>query len=149
LKRDVEHRIHAAPRNRLLKGEHLARRLHCFRCHGELGQGGKDNAGALKGYIPGYFGNDFQRLTDNARLQIVSEWITSGAATVVTEHPLTGGIARWFLARQEISMPRFSNLSGADLALLVDYVVELSRYGPLDEAGLARYAHATRLRRHR
>ncbi|MEE8243734.1 MAG: hypothetical protein V3R27_01960, partial [Pseudomonadales bacterium] len=40
LKHDLAERLKAAPRNKLLHGERLARERNCFRCHGELGQGG-------------------------------------------------------------------------------------------------------------
>jgi len=101
------------------------------------------NAGALKGYIPGYFGRDFTLLTDGGRKEVVQEWIATGSSQQLVQHPATGFLARFFLERQAIAMPRFSSLSAAERDLLASYIIALHRYGPLDMAGLARYAQAT------
>ena len=143
LRQELAQRLLDAPNNRLLAGERLARELNCFRCHGELGQGGLANAGAFKSYVPGYFGDDFRVLTDGARKYVVREWIETGNSIVLTDEPLTGWIARLFLERQAISMPRFSSLAADEIDLLADYVLALNRFGPLDERGLTRYASAT------
>jgi mono/diheme cytochrome c family protein len=143
LKHELDQRLLTAPDNRLLAGERLARKLNCFQCHGELGQGGLANAGALKAYVPGYFGRDFRSLTDGGRREVVREWIATGSATVVTDHPLTGSIARLFLERQATSMPSFSSLPPGELDLLVNYVIALHGFGPLDAQSLKRYASAT------
>lgn len=143
LKRDFTQRLRVAPNNRLLAGERLARKHNCFQCHGELGQGGLANARAFKNYVPGYFGDDFRTLTDGGRKEVVREWIETGSSVGLTEPPLTGWVARWFLQRQAISMPKFPGLPAEEIDLLVDYVVALNRYGPLDSQGLTRYAQAT------
>jgi hypothetical protein len=143
LRQGLDHRLLAAPNNRLLAGERLARELNCFQCHGELGQGGFANAGAFKNYVPGYFGNDFRLLTDGGRTEVVREWIETGDASVLSDHPLSGWIARLFLERQAISMPRFSGLETDEIDLLADYVIALNGFGPLDTHGLTRYARAT------
>lgn len=143
LKHRLAQRAAAAAGNKLLQGEMLARRSNCFRCHGELGQGGLHNAGALKGYIPGYFGTDFALLTGGARKEVVREWIATGSSRRLVEHPVTGFLAGFFLDRQAIAMPRFSSLSAAELDLLASYVIALHKFGPLDTAGLVRYAQAT------
>jgi len=143
LRHRLPQRVAAAAGNTLLQGEILARRNNCFRCHGELGQGGLHNAGALKGYIPGYFGSDFTLLTDGGRKEVVQEWIATGGSQRLVKHPITGFLAGVFLERQAIAMPRFSSLSAAERDLLASYVIALHRYGPLDMAGLARYAQAT------
>ena len=143
LRQDLSQRLQVAPNNRLLAGERLARELNCFQCHGQLGQGGLANAGAFKSYVPGYFGNDFRILTDGGRKEVVQEWIETGNAIVLTDQPLTGWIARLFLERQAISMPRFSSLAADEIDLLADYVIALNGFGPLDARGLTRYASAT------
>ena len=74
---------------------------------------------------------------------MLREWIETGNATVLTDEHLTGWIARLFLERQAISMPRFSSLAPDEIDLLADYVIALNRFGPLDARGLARYANAT------
>ena len=136
-------RLALSPENRLLQGEILASQKNCFRCHGQLGQGGIANPGALKGYIPGYFGQDFVNLTEGGKRSVILEWITTGTSTTLTSSVLTGGLARFFLARQAISMPAFSELTNAELELLVDYIVSLNELGPLDVETVARYAAAT------
>ncbi len=143
LRQDLSQRLRVAPNNRLLAGERLARELNCFQCHGELGQGGLANAGAFKSYVPGYFGDDFRILTDGGRKDVVREWIETGNAIVLTNHPLTGWIARLFFERQAISMPRFSSLASDEVDLLADYVIALNGFGPLDAGGLTRYMSAT------
>ncbi len=44
-------------------GDRLSRKSGCYQCHGELGQGGAENFASFKGYIPGFQGGDFRRLT--------------------------------------------------------------------------------------
>ncbi len=140
LKHNLEQRLQVAPQNELLHGERLARERNCFRCHGELGQGGLVNAGALKGYIPGYFGSDFRALTNGGDRNAVREWIMTGSSRALTERPLVGFFARFFLERQAISMPRFSSLPAVEIERLTDYVIALNTYGPLDSVGLKEYA---------
>ena len=143
LKHDLATRLQAAPDNRLLKGERVARQRHCFRCHGQLGQGGYVNAGALKGYIPGYFGRDFRTLTDGGRKAVVREWIETGTSATLTSQPITGWIASHYLDNQTVAMPSFSGLAEAEIDLLADYVIALNAFGPLDIERLEDYANAT------
>jgi len=75
LKRTFDVRARSVDQNPMLQGEILARQYNCFQCHGEMGQGGFRNAGALKGYIPGYFGNDFALLTRGGSAESVRNWI--------------------------------------------------------------------------
>ena len=128
----------------LLKGELLAREYHCFQCHGPLGQGGFANAGALKGYVPGFFGNDFRVLTELGRPEVVRDWITRGVTPGLVDHPVTGRWARYFLERQAVHMPKFATLTDAEIDLLSGYVVALNSFGPMDAAGLREYDRATR-----
>jgi len=142
---EIDARVAHAPDNLLLRGEVLARRRHCFRCHGELGQGGVANRGAFKGYIPGYFGKDFIYLTDGADGEVVREWIITGAYRGLVERPHTGWIAAFFLERQAISMPVFRELPEHEIDLLVNYVVALHALGPLGVADVSKYASLTAL----
>ena len=146
LRDNLTERLKAAPLNKLLDGERLAGERNCFRCHGVLGQGGFANIGAFKGYIPGYFGSDFRALTNGGERKAVREWIVSGQARSVTEQPLTGFIARFFIERQAVSMPSFSSLPAMEIESLTDYVIALNRFGPLDTQGLTRYACSTAAR---
>jgi len=127
--------------NLLILGEQLARRYHCFNCHGQLGQGGLANSRSFKGYVPGYFGRDFRILTRNANPESVRQWIMYGVDPTILENPLTGRIAKFFFARQAIRMPSFKSLDPDEIDLLVNYVIALNRYGPMT-AGLIR-AYAT------
>lgn len=147
LNREMNSRLRLAPDNPLLQGERIARERNCFRCHGELGQGGMANPGALKGYIPGYFGRDFRSLTDDGRPEIVREWIATGSSRALTDHPITGSVADYFLKQQAVSMPSFASLPAAEIELLTAYVIALNLLGSLDAKGVARYAALTLLSR--
>ena len=143
LERALVERTVAAPENLLLQGEALARKRNCFQCHGELGQGGVANSGALKGYIPGYFGNDFRNLTEEGDREAIKEWIRTGSSTSVTEHPLTGFMASYFFERQSVSMPAFASLPEHEIDLLASYLIVLNQLGPLSTEGLKCYALLT------
>lgn len=143
LHRAMDLRLAQAPDNQLLLAEQLARQRNCFRCHGQLGQGGIANEGALKGYIPGYFGRDFGSLTEGGSAEAVAEWISTGSSRALTEHPLTGFLAEYFLHRQAVSMPDFSSLPEQEIELLTKYVLALNALGPLDSPGVEYYAEMT------
>lgn len=131
--------------NRVLEGEKLARKFYCFQCHGELGQGGFPNAGALKGYIPGYFGEDFRRLTNDGTSTAVRAWITDGINPDLLDSPIEGRIVAFFIEHQAIQMPQFDSLTHSDIDLLVDYVLTLHAYGPMDVDDVRMYDNLTRL----
>ena len=126
--------------NLLILGEQLARRYHCFNCHGQLGQGGLANSRSLKGYVPGYFGRDFRILTRNADPESVRQWIMYGVDPTILDNPLTGRIATFFFARQAIHMPSFKSLDPDEIDLLVNYVIALNRYGPMSATVIRAYA---------
>src|SRR5262249_55617973 len=69
------------------------------RCHGEMGAGGVSNPGSFKGYIPGFWGDDYSDLVRSD--QELHEWIDDGAIPRITEHPIGG----WFFRRQAGKMP--------------------------------------------
>jgi mono/diheme cytochrome c family protein len=144
LKRLVDQRSTATPDNWLLRGEVLARARNCFRCHGELGQGGFANSGALKGYIPGYFGNDFRVLTEDRDRKIVKEWMRTGSSKALTGDFFTGFIANFFLNQQAVSMPVFASLPEQEIELLTSYVIFLNELGPLGEEEIDCYTSLTR-----
>ncbi len=131
--------------NRLLTGEHLARMFYCFQCHGELGQGGFPNAGALKGYIPGYFGEDFRRLTNDASPAAVRAWINDGINPDLLNSPIEGTVAAFFIEHQAIQMPQFNSLTHSEIDLLVNYVLTIHAFGPMDAAAVHTYDQLTRL----
>ena len=144
LKRSFRARAGAPFRNRLLQGEILARQYNCFQCHGELGQGGFRNAGALKGYIPGYFGNDFALLTRGGSPESVMAWISQGIDQALFDHPLEGPIAEFLIDNQEVSMPEFGTIPYSQRRILTDYVITLSKFGEMDAKEIRAYSQLTR-----
>ena len=89
----------------------------CFSCHGMMGIGGIPNPGSLKGYIPGFGGEDFEELVrDDDELR---GWIRTGGVPRLRNDAL----AAHFIERQRVKMPAFGNqLSSADLDAVVAYV---------------------------
>ncbi len=144
LRRSVDERTSIGFQNPLIAGELLARKYHCFQCHGELGQGGFANAGSLKGYVPGYFGNDFKLLTQQGDPVSIRSWIENGMDGYILREPLTGRIAKFFFARQAVSMPSFRSLPEEEIQTLVSYVQALSSYGPMTAATVRAYGEQSR-----
>lgn len=143
LKRTFGRRANSSRPNRLLEGERLARQYNCFQCHGELGQGGFANRRALKGYVPGYFGRDFAALTRGGDIESVRSWISHGVDRVLYERPLTGTFAKYFIERQEVSMPKFATLPESEIQILAEYVIALNRIGAMDASAIRSYARLT------
>jgi cytochrome c553 len=131
LRRSLEERQQFSADNVLLAGEQLAREYHCFNCHGHLGQGGFKNAKSFKGYVPGYFGDDFKILTSNGDRSSVRQWIMHGMDPSILDAPLSGRVAEFFFNRQAVSMPSFKSLDAAEIEVLVDYVIALNGFGPM------------------
>ncbi len=143
LKRTFHRRAESPNQSRFLQGEILARQYNCFQCHGELGQGGFRNAGALKGYIPGYFGNDFALLTRNGSTESVQAWIRKGVDPILLSRPIEGKIAEFFIEKQEISMPVFGTLPDTAIQILADYVIALNELGAMDAKAIRAYGQRT------
>jgi hypothetical protein len=133
-------RVHGNNQNLLIVGEKLARKYHCFNCHGQLGQGGLRNSRSFKGYVPGYFGSDFRILTRNAEPESVRQWIMYGIDSAILQNPVTGRIAKSFLERQAINMPSFKSLESEEIEALVKYVIALNQYGPMTASMVRSYA---------
>ena len=128
----------------LITGESLARKYHCFNCHGHLGQGGFKNSKSLKGYVPGYFGSDFKDLTRNANPDSVRQWIMYGMDAAILEKPLSGRIAKFFFSRQAVSMPSYKSLEPEEIDILVNYVIALHRLGPMTARTVRSYGERSR-----
>lgn len=143
LKRSFSKRVNSRNPNRLLQGERLAREYNCFQCHGELGQGGYRNAGALKGYIPGYFGDDFAQLTRGASTKSIRAWISQGIDPALFEYPIKGAVAEYFIERQAVSMPKFGTLPDSEIRILTDYVIALNKFGEMDARSIRAYGRQT------
>jgi len=145
INRTFDERRQTSPDNPLIAGESLARKFHCFQCHGPLGQGGFKNEKSLKGYVPGYFGNDFVALTRNADPVSVREWIVSGSDSAMVDKPITGNIAKFFLDRQAVRMPSFASLTEKEIDVLVSYVIALHQYGSMNARVVRSYDERSQL----
>lgn len=144
LRRNLGERAKAGRGGALIAGETLARKYHCFQCHGQLGQGGFANRGSFKGYVPGYFGDDFRLLTRNASRDSVRAWIVEGMDEHILDNPVTGKVAQFFFTRQAVSMPSFASLAEDELDILVEYVIALNKFGPMTPAKVRRYGAQSR-----
>ena len=135
---NYEYRL-ANNNNTLIKGEQLARRYHCFNCHGIFGQGGVKNPKSLKGYIPGWYGRDFDILTNSGDPAIIREWITTGSSKKMLNEPLIGYIAAHYLQKQEIKMLKLNRASKLEIQQLVNYVISIRAYGDMNRATILQY----------
>ena len=98
-------------------GAELVARNGCFACHGEMGSGGLLNPGSLKGYIPGFFGADFDELVEND--EELRAWIADGGIPRLRDDPA----ARFFIDRQRIQMPAFAaHLKPEEIDAIMAYV---------------------------
>ena len=99
------------------QGQDLAYRLACFQCHGPMGAGLSENPGSLKGYIPGWWGNDFRDLVRND--DELRDWILSGEVPRLRD----SRIANYFIRRQRVSMPAYRDfITDTQLQALMRYV---------------------------
>jgi hypothetical protein len=98
------------------RGYDVAREWNCFSCHGPAGSGGLPNPGSFTGFIPGWYGADFDDLVHD-RGEFDS-WIRDGAIPRLTGHP----IAKYFLARQKLPMPSYRTLTPDQMDGLWAYV---------------------------
>lgn len=144
LRRNLGERLQSGSDNLLAAGETLARKYHCFQCHGHMGQGGFANAGSFKGYVPGYFGDDFKILTSNADPESVRSWIVNGMDAAIVQEPVTGLVARFFFWRQAVSMPSFKSLPAEEIDILVNYVIALNSFGPMTADVVRAYEQESR-----
>jgi mono/diheme cytochrome c family protein len=102
---------------RAARGAALAIELDCFACHGPLGAGGVSNPRSFKGYVPGFWGVDYDELVrDDEELRA---WIADGRIDRIAEHPIGG---RFFRA-QKVTMPAYGRfLSAEDVDALTAFV---------------------------
>ncbi|MDQ5981184.1 MAG: hypothetical protein QG602_4162 [Verrucomicrobiota bacterium] len=126
------------PDQLFVAGDALSRRHGCYQCHGELGQGGVANPDSFKGYIPGFQGKDFLKLTANGDRTEILHWIDHGRGKAIESGPL-GRIAKKFFDGQAIPMPGYrDHLSVAEKELLADYLLLLNKTGPLPASEIER-----------
>jgi mono/diheme cytochrome c family protein len=99
------------------RGAELAGDLGCFACHGPLGAGGVGNPGSLKGYVPSFWGADFDDLVRSD--DELRTWIAKGELARIKELPIGG----WFFRRQAIKMAAYGRfVPEADVEALAAYV---------------------------
>ncbi len=98
-------------------GLDLAHEVGCFSCHGPMGTGGVSNPASLKGYVPGFFGEDYAELvTSDLELR---EWIENGISDRFTKNP----VARTIIGRQALKMPAYAqHMTEAQIDSLVALV---------------------------
>ncbi|MGH7895324.1 MAG: c-type cytochrome, partial [Candidatus Binatia bacterium] len=109
------------------RGAELAIEYDCFSCHGPLGTGGAPNPGSFKGYIPGFWGDDYDELVRSD--EELHQWIADGAIPRISEHPIGG----YFFRRQAVKMPAYGKfLAPADVDALESYVewIRAGAWGP-------------------
>lgn len=113
-----------------LQGQELAYQFGCMDCHGPMGAGGVGNPGSLKGYIPGWWGKDFDDLVRSD--DELREWIVEGRLQRLEDNP----IARHFTTGQRIQMPGYKDrLSEEQLQALMAYVKWVNE-GEWQESGM-------------
>src|SRR5262249_9763829 len=99
------------------RGAELAAALDCFSCHAPMGAGGVPNPGSFKGYIPGFWGTDYDELVLND--DELHEWIKEGHIERIENNPL----GRSSLENQRTKMPAYGDyISADDVAALAAYV---------------------------
>lgn len=110
------------------EGAEVAARMGCFGCHGPLGMGGVANPGSLKGYVPGFMGEDYRELVrDEAELR---EWIAKGRLERIDRHWIGG----WFAERQLIQMPAYERLlDDGEMDALVAFIRWIAEGGVAKE----------------
>jgi mono/diheme cytochrome c family protein len=98
------------------RGLAIAEQHRCFSCHAPGGSGGRPNPRSFTGFVPGWYGADFRDLVrDRAEF---AAWVRNGAIDRVQANPF----ARHFIRRQSIRMPRYPDMTDADVDALWAYV---------------------------
>ena len=118
-----------APASGPRRGLDLALEWRCFQCHGFAGSGGVANPGSFAGFVPGWYGPDFDDLVRTRRE--FDEWIVEGSLSRLDDHL----IASYFTRRQRLSMPAYGEMSRSDLDDLWAYVLWLAATGGAVDMG--------------
>ena len=98
------------------RGVELAKRWSCFSCHGVNGSGGLPNPGSFAGFVPGWYGADFDDLVRSR--EEFDTWIVEGSIPRLRD----AAIASFFVDRQRVSMPAYEALEPDELDDLWAYV---------------------------
>lgn len=105
------------------RGWRLARHWQCLDCHGPGASGGTSNPGSFAGFIPGWYGSDFEDLVRD-RVEF-DAWIHDGKIERLASHP----IASRFIESQRIQMPAYPDLTLEELDDLWAYAAWLGETG--------------------
>ena len=105
------------------RGWKIARRWKCFACHGPAAAGGVSNPGSFAGFIPGWYGPDFDDLVRD-RTEF-DAWIRDGEIGRLERSRL----ASYFTRRQRTQMPPYANLTDEELDELWAYSRWLAETG--------------------
>ena len=103
------------------RGYDLARNWRCFSCHGPAGSGGFPNPRSFAGFIPGWYGSDFEDLVQDR--DEFDSWIHNGSIPRLNEHP----VASFFIRRQRVPMPAYKQMKSRELDDLWAYVQWLGK----------------------
>jgi len=109
---------------RATRGGELVTEYRCFTCHGPLGAGGVPNPGSFKGYVPGFWGEDYDELVRSD--EELHAWIADGEITRITEHPVGG----YFFRRQAAKMPAYGKFLSPEDVEAIEAYVKWIRTGP-------------------
>jgi mono/diheme cytochrome c family protein len=91
------------------RGHDVAERWQCFACHGPAGSGGLPNPGSFAGFIPGWYGADFDDLVhDREEFDL---WVREGTIPRLRDQ----AVASYFMRRQRIAMPTYDSLSAQEV----------------------------------
>ena len=91
----------------------------CFACHGAAGSGGLPNPRSFTGFVPGWYGADFDDLVHDR--DEFDRWIVDGTIPRLANQRL----ARFFLERQRLTMPAYPETTPQQLDDLWAYAVWL------------------------
>ena len=105
-----------APGSAAARGREVAIAWGCFGCHGPAGSGGLPNPGSFTGFVPGWYGADFDELV-RGRAEF-DTWVGTGDLPRVAHRP----VASWFLRRQKLRMPAYPALDRGERDDLWAYV---------------------------
>ena len=83
------------------RGYDLALEWKCFSCHGVAASGGLPNPRSFTGFIPGWYGPDFDDLVRSRRE--FDSWILEGGISRLEQNT----VAAYFMRRQKIIMPKY------------------------------------------
>ncbi len=101
-------------------GLDVALEWKCFACHGAAASGGRPNPRSFTGFVPGWYGADFEDLVRDR--PEFDQWVTEGTIPRLANHP----VASFVMARQRLTMPAYSGTTPQQLDDLWAYTQWLS-----------------------